>query len=226
MVSPVRVLLVEDDGKLARALLRGLREEGLQVDHAAHGEDADLFLADRTYDVVVLDRLLPGTPGDALLERWRRRGLRTPILMLTALDAVPDRVAGLRAGADDYLGKPFAFAELVARILALGRRGTGGAGPGPAAGALELDPSTRTLRRGDRRVPLTAREYALMDLFLRHPGQVLPRGRLAEAAWTEPWEAADNTIEAHIKNLRKKLADLGAADALRTHRGAGYALEV
>lgn len=222
----MRALLVEDDPRLAAAVAAGLREEGWRVDVAADGGDADLFARDRAYDVIVLDRLLPVLSGDQLLAQWRARGLPTPVLMLTALDAVADRVTGLRAGADDYLCKPFSFAELLARMEALVRRG---ARPqaGLAAGPLRLDPATRHLCHGDRAVLLTAREYALMELFCRHPGQVLPRERIAGALWDEPWEASDNLIEAHVKNLRHKLALIGASrDLLRTRRGTGYVLEV
>lgn len=222
----MRALLVEDDPRLAAAVAAGLREEGWRVDVAADGAEADLFAADRAYDVIILDRRLPGPSGDELLARWRARHVTTPVLMLTALDAVADRVTGLRAGADDYLCKPFSFAELLARLEALVRRG---ARP-PAAlavGPLRLDPATRHLRHGDRAVLLSAREYSLMELFCRHPGQVLTRERLACAGWDEPWEASDNLIEAHIKNLRHKLALVGGArEWLRTQRGAGYVLEV
>lgn len=221
----MRILVVEDDPKLSAALVAGLREEGYRVDHAADGHEADLFVRDRHYDMIILDRLLPGISGDELLARWRRERLPTPVLILTALDAVDDRVTGLRAGADDYLCKPFAFAELLARIEALARRG---AVPpaGLAVGALRLDPASRQLRVGDRAVTLTAREYALMELFLRHPGQVMTREQIASAAWDEPWEASDNLIEAHIKNLRRKLALVAGDDrCLRTVRGVGYVLE-
>ncbi len=221
----MRILLVEDDPKLAQAVVTGLRQEGYKVDHAADGTEAALFVADRSYDVIILDRLLPGIGGDDLLSRWRRQGLQTPILLLTALDTVSDRVTGLRAGADDYLGKPFAFAELVARIEALARRGVSPLAD-LTAGQLRLEPATRRLRVDDRTVALTAREYALMELFVRHAGQVLTREQLATAAWDEPWEASDNLIEAHIKNLRRKLALLPEAGvALRTVRGVGYVLE-
>ncbi|BDG61657.1 response regulator transcription factor [Caldinitratiruptor microaerophilus] len=216
---------MEDDPRLGPALVAGLREEGLLVDHAQDGHEADLFVRDRRYDVIILDRLLPGVSGDELLARWRQQRLTTPVLLLTALDSVGDRVAGLRGGADDYLCKPFAFAELLARVEALARRSAA-----PVAdltfGALRLEPSTRRLRVGDRAVTLTGREYALMELFIRHPGQVMTRDQIAAAAWDEPWEASDNLIEAHVKNLRRKLA-LVAGDGyrLRTVRGVGYVLE-
>lgn len=221
----MRILLVEDDPSLGPTLAGGLREEGFQVDLAADGAEADLFLRDRTYDVIILDRLLPDGRGEELLARWRRQGLQTPVLMLTALDAVADRVTGLRAGADDYLCKPFAFAELVARLEALARRGRA-----PLVdlrvGPLVLEPAARRLRCGDRSVALTPREYALMEAFFRHPGQVLSRERLAEVAWPEPWEASDNLIEAHIRNLRRKIALVaGSHEYLRTVRGVGYVLE-
>lgn len=222
----MRVLIAEDDPKLGKALVEGLREDGYKVDYAADGREADLFARDRHYDVIILDRLLPGISGDDLLLRWRRDNLRTPVLMLTALDAVADRVTGLRAGADDYLCKPFAFAELLARMEALTRRGAAPLTDLTVAG-LSLEPATRRLRAGDRTVTLTAREYDLMELFLRHPGQVMTREQIATAGWDEPWDASDNLIEAHIKNLRRKLALVAGDDRyLHTVRGVGYRLEV
>lgn len=222
----MRILLVEDDLHLGQVLVNGLREEGFQVDRAVDGEEADHFYRDRTYGIIILDRLLPGLPGEQLLQRWRQQGCSVPVLMLTALDAVADRVTGLKAGADDYLCKPFAFDELLARIEALQRRGSLNATSVIKAGSLELCPQTRHLNFQKRSIMLSRREYDLMELFLRNPGRVLGKEILAEQCWQEPWEASDNAIEAQIKNLRKKLKLLGDNDWLKTVRGAGYRLEV
>lgn len=222
----MRILLVEDDGHLADILVRGLREEGYQVDRAAEGREAELFQEDRSYGVIILDRMLPGLRGEELLQRWRQKGCTTPVLILTALDAVADRVTGLKAGADDYLGKPFAFDELLARIEALQRRGSLHTASVLKAGNLELNPQTRLLTWQERSVMLSKREYDLMEIFLRHQGQVLEKETLAEQCWKEPWEATDNTIEAQIKNLRKKLKLLDDFEWLKTVRGVGYRLEV
>jgi len=223
----VRVLLVEDDERLARATLKGLREEGYAVDHAANGPDARLFAATRHFDLIILDRMLPGVSGDQLLAGWRRKGVSTPILMLTALDAVADRVTGLRAGADDYLVKPFAFAELLARLEALVRRGAGAGVRGPIlqVGDLRLDPETGRLVSGDAATELSATEYRLMEFFMRHPGQILTRALIADGCWQEPEEITDNAVEAQVKNLRKRIAAVSPRPWLQTRRGLGYILE-
>lgn len=223
----MRILLVEDDGRLARSLVKGLQEEGYLVDHAPDGDEADLLADLRPYELIILDRMLPGRSGDQLLAGWRRKGLQTPILMLTALDAVADRVTGLRAGADDYLVKPFAFDELLARIEALLRRSTGAQLDGALlrVGELTLDVRTGQLSCGDRAVELSATELRLMQIFMRHPGQILTRTVLVNNAWREPEEITDNTIEAHVKNLRKRLAAISDRSYLHTRRGLGYVLE-
>ncbi|AET68207.1 response regulator with CheY-like receiver domain and winged-helix DNA-binding domain [Desulfosporosinus orientis DSM 765] len=222
----MRILLVEDDAHLGEIIVRGLREEGYQVDCAAGGNEAELFLRTRTYGVIVLDRMLPDIRGEELLKKWRQRDCNTPVLILTALDAVSDRVTGLKAGADDYLGKPFAFAELLARLEALQRRTSLNTSSVIKAGNLELNPQTRLLTSQKRSVLLNRLEYELMDIFLRHPGQVLGKETLAEQCWKEPWDASDNTIEAQIKNLRKKLKLIDDREWIKTMRGVGYRLEV
>lgn len=222
----MRILLVEDDAHLGEIIVRGLREEGYQVDRAMDGNEAQLFRLTRTYGVIILDRMLPDMRGEELLQTWRQGNCNTPVLMLTALDAVSDRVTGLKAGADDYLCKPFAFAELLARIEALQRRGSLNTTSVLNAGNLELNPQTRLLTVQGRSVMLNRLEYDLMDIFLRHPGQILGKETLAEQCWKEPWDASDNTIEAQIKNLRKKLRLIDDSAWLKTMRGVGYRLEV
>ncbi len=222
----MRILLVEDDVHLGEIIVRGLREEGYQIDRAMDGNEAELFHLTRTYGVIILDRMLPDMRGEELLQKWKQGNCNTPVLMLTALDAVSDRVTCLKAGADDYLGKPFAFAELLARLEALQRRGSLNTISVIKAGKLELNPQTRLLTVGERSVLLNRLEYDLMDIFLRHPGQILGKETLAEQCWKEPWDASDNTIEAQIKNLRKKLRLIDDRVWLKTMRGVGYRLEV
>lgn len=222
----MRILLVEDDAHLGEIIDRGLREEGYQIDRAGGGKEAELFQLTRTYGVIVLDRMLPDMRGEELLQKWRQKNCNTPVLMLTALDAVSDRVTGLKAGADDYLCKPFAFDELLARIEALQRRGSLNPCSVIKAGNMELNPQTRLLTLQERSVMLNRLEYDLMEIFLRHPGQILGKETLAEQCWKEPWEASDNTIEAQIKNLRKKLKLIDDRVWIKTMRGVGYRLEV
>ncbi|HWI63978.1 MAG TPA: response regulator transcription factor [Symbiobacteriaceae bacterium] len=225
----MRILFVEDDRRLAGAVVRGLQEEGYAVDHAPDGHEGRLLAETRRYDLIILDRMLPGLTGDQLLADWRRKNVLTPILMLTALDAVADRVTGLRAGADDYLVKPFAFEELLARLAALTRR----ASPGVARGSvlhvseLELDPDTGRLSAGDpaQAVTLSATELRLMEFFMRHPGQILTRAAIADSCWQDPEEITDNAVEAQVKNLRKRIAAVSPRAWVQTRRGLGYILE-
>jgi DNA-binding response OmpR family regulator len=223
----LRILLVEDDQRLARSVSRGLREEGYTVDHAPDGNEADLLVDLRPYELIILDRMLPGISGDQLLAKWRRKELTTPILMLTALDAVADRVTGLRAGADDYLIKPFAFDELLARLEALVRRTSPARTEGSVlrAGPLALDTQTSRLSCGSESVELSATEFRLMALFMRHPGQILTRTAIVHSVWQEPESITDNAIEVHIKNLRKRIATISPEPWLQTRRGLGYVLE-
>lgn len=222
----MRLLLVDDDRRLAGAVRRGLLEEGYAVDHAADGTEARLFASSYHYDLIILDRMLPAVSGDQLLAEWRRQALQVPILMLTALDAVADRVTGLRAGADDYLVKPFAFDELLARVEALARRGAPRQMSGlPKVGELTLDPATSTLRAGTNAVTLSAQEFRLMLYFMRHPGQILTRAHIVDACWQEPESITDNAVEAQIKNLRKRIASISPRAWIQTRRGLGYVLE-
>jgi DNA-binding response OmpR family regulator len=223
----MRILLVEDDKRMAGALTRGLMEEGYAVDHAATGGEGRLLATTRHFDLVILDRMLPEVSGDQLLAEWRRKGMNTPILMLTALDAVADRVTGLRAGADDYLIKPFAFDELLARLESLARRAAPDTARGPVlrVGELELDPETGKLSSGDEAVTLSAQEFRLMEFFMRHPGQIMTRTAIADGCWQEPEEITDNAVEAQVKNLRKRIAAVSPRPWLQTRRGLGYVLE-
>ncbi|HYF96088.1 MAG TPA: response regulator transcription factor [Symbiobacteriaceae bacterium] len=223
----MRILLVEDDRRLAGAVARGLREEGYAVDHASTGAEGRLLAATRHFDLIILDRMLPEISGDQLLAEWRRKGVATPILMLTALDAVADRVTGLRAGADDYLIKPFAFEELLARLTALARRASpsGVRGPRLQVGDLTLERETGRLSAGAEAVTLSAQEFRLMEFFMRHPGQILTRSMIAEGCWQEPEEITDNAVEAQVKNLRKRIAAVSPRPWLQTRRGLGYILE-
>ena len=178
----------------------------------------------RTYDVVILDRMLPDIDGTAVLRLLRAKGDTTPVLMLTALGAVEERVAGLDAGADDYLAKPFAFAELLARIRALGRRPTAAVEARLAAGDLELDELRHVARVGDRSVDLSAREFALLGYLIRHAGQVVTRHQILDAVWGAEPDVYSNVVDLYVHYLRRKLGELGRADWLRTVRGVGYTL--
>jgi two-component system OmpR family response regulator len=220
----VRVLVVEDEVKLAGLLRRGLREEGLLADVAVNGEDA-LWMAEATaYDVIVLDVMLPGMDGFATCRRLRADGVRTPILMLTARDAVEDRIAGLDTGADDYLAKPFDFGELLARLRALARRGPTERDPVLRVGDLELDPAARSVRRAGVEIPLSAKEFQLLEVFMRHPGEVLSRYQLLEGAWDSEYEHRSNVIDVYVRYLREKVDRPFGVDTLETVRGAGYRL--
>jgi two-component system copper resistance phosphate regulon response regulator CusR len=217
----IRILLIEDEDEIADFLLRGLREEGFVIEHAADGEEGWHYLRTGTWDVVLLDWWLPGADGLALLKRFRQNNQTTPVLFLTARDAVSDRVRGLDAGADDYLCKPFAFDELLARVRVLARR----QGRGPTAQFnyrdVEIDLATQRAQRGGKRLDLTAREYALLVFFLRHAGEVLSRTRIYEHVWDERYDGLSNTLEVHIMELRKKLEAHGPR-LIHTLRNRGY----
>ena len=221
----MRVLVVEDEVKLASLIRRGLREDGLLADVAIKGEDA-LWMAQATpYDVIVLDVMLPGLDGFETCERLREEGVRTPILMLTARAAVEDRIAGLNTGADDYLAKPFDFGELLARLHALSRRGPVERGLVLRVGDLELDPATRSVRRGDTEIALSTKEFQLLEVFMRHPGEVLSRYQLLEGAWDAEYEHRSNVIDVYVRYLREKVDRPFGVDTLETVRGAGYRLK-
>jgi two-component system copper resistance phosphate regulon response regulator CusR len=218
-----RILLVEDDAEIAEFVAQGLREEGYTVERAADGHDGGHALDTSTWDLVILDWWLPGPDGLALLQRFRRAGRTTPVLFLTARDAVAQRVEGLHAGADDYLCKPFAYEELLARVQALLRRGQASTGTEWRHHDVVLNPTANRAERAGKPLHLTAREQALLLFFLRHPGEVLSRTRLYEQVWQEQYDGLSNTLEVHVMELRKKLEAHGPR-LLHTVRGRGYLL--
>jgi two-component system, OmpR family, response regulator len=220
----VRVLIVEDDGKMAGLIRRGLTDDGVAADVAPRGEDA-LWMAGATeYDAIVLDVLLPGIDGFEVCRRLRAEGVRTPVLMLTARDAVDDRVRGLDTGADDYVTKPFSLAELTARLRAVARRGPIARPPVLQAGDLHLDPAARRVWRGRAEIALSAREFALLETLMRHPGQVLDRVQLLDHVYDGGYENRSNVIDVYIRYLREKVDRPFGVTAIETVRGAGYRL--
>jgi two-component system, OmpR family, response regulator len=220
----MRVLVVEDDLKMASLLRRGLVEEGLAADVARTGDDA-LWMAEATdYDAIVLDVMLPGADGFEVCRRLRDAGRWSPVLMLTARDAVEDRVAGLDAGADDYLTKPFSFAELLARLRALARRAPSERPAVLEVGDLRLDPATRRVWRGNAEIQLSAKEFALLDTFMRRPGEVLSRYQLLEHCWDYGYENRSNVVDVYVRYLREKVDRPFGRSSLETVRGAGYRL--
>jgi two-component system, OmpR family, response regulator len=216
----MRVLLVEDELQMASLIRHGLLKEGLSVDVAANGEDSLWMVGAVDYDAIVLDVMLPGADGFETCRRIRAQGVRAPVLMLTARDSVEDRVAGLDSGADDYLVKPFAFAELLARLRALARRGVLERPGMLEVGELRLDPATRRVWRGETPIQLSQKEFALLETFMRRPGQVLSRLQLLEHAWDFAYEHRSNVVDVYVRYLRQKLG----RDLLETVRGAGYRL--
>ena len=201
----MRLLLVEDDKKAARVLARGFVEEGFVVDVAHSGEVGDELAASNHYDAIVLDWLLPRKDGLAVCRGLRRRGIRTPILMLTARDSLPDRVSGLDSGADDYLTKPFAFEELLARIRALLRRSELTRPPVLKVADLTLDPVTHRVTRGTLEISLTPKEYSILETLMRHAGQVVSRTRIGESVWEDDPEDLTNLVDVHVSHLRRKV---------------------
>ena len=220
----MRILVVEDEAKMAGLIRRGLREEGLAVDVAGRGEDALWMAGSTEYDAIVLDVMLPGIDGFETCRRLRSDRVWTPVLMLTARDAVEDRVAGLDSGGDDYLVKPFSFAELLARLRALTRRGEVERPAVLEVGELRLDPSTRQVWRGAAEIALSAKEFALLEAFMRRPGEVLSRFQLLEHAWDYGYENRSNVIDVYVRYLREKVDRPFGADSIETVRGAGYRL--
>jgi len=220
----MRVLVVEDEVKMAGLIRRGLREEGIAADVAERGEDALWMAGSTDYDAVVLDVMLPGIDGFETCRRLRRDGVWSPVLMLTARDAVEDRVAGLDGGADDYLTKPFSFAELLARLRALARRGPVERPVQLEVGGLRMDPATRQVWRGEEEISLSAKEFALLETFMRRPGEVLSRYQLLEHAWDYDYENRSNVVDVYVRYLREKVDRPFDADSIETVRGAGYRL--
>ncbi len=218
----MRILLVEDDAAIASSVSKGLRENAYAVDVAADGDAAIYQAAIVPYDAVVLDVMLPGRDGFSVCREIRRRGIAVPVLMLTARDAVNDRIAGLDTGADDYLTKPFEFGELLARLRALLRRGPTLTPGILRVGDLELDTRAQRASRGDRPVPLTTREYALLEFLVRNAGRVVGRAEISDHVWDDNYDPFSNLIEAYINRLRRKLDMAGRPDLIHTRRGAGY----
>jgi DNA-binding response OmpR family regulator len=220
----VRILVVEDERKVASFIRQGLAEEGHTVEVAADGSTAlDLIEAGPPYDLIVLDLMLPRVDGFEILKLARGHRISTPVLVLTARDSVADKVRGLDLGADDYLTKPFAFDEFLARVRALLRRGAAAA-PVLKVADLTLDPSTREVRRGGRRITLTVREHALLEYFMRNAGRVLTRPMLAEHVWGLDFDPESNIVDVYVGYLRRKIDGPGDARLLHTVRGAGYVL--
>jgi two-component system OmpR family response regulator len=220
----MRLLIVEDDVKMAALVRRGLIEEGATVDVAQSGEDALWMAASTQYDAVVLDVMLPGIDGFETCRRLRGDGIWTPVLLLTARDAVEDRVAGLDGGADDYLTKPFSFAELSARLRALARRGQKERPAVLEVGGLRLDPASREAWRDGQTIDLSAKEFALLESFMRRPGEVLSRLDLLEHAWDFSYDNRSNVIDVYVRYLREKIDRPFGVKSIETVRGAGYRL--
>src|ERR671932_572178 len=220
----MRVLVVEDEVKMAGLIRRGLVEEGYAADIAQSGEDAVWMAEAHPYDAIVLDVILPGVSGFETCRRLRNGGVWTPVLMLTARDGVEDRVAGLDAGADDYLAKPFSLAELFARLRALARRGGVERPTELVVGELRLDPAARRVWRGDTEVQLSPKEFALLETFMRRPGQVLSRLQLLEHAWDFAYEHRSNVVDVYVRYLREKVDRPFGASSIETVRGVGYRL--
>lgn len=220
----MRVLLVEDDRQLATFVARGLRKNAYAVDVAFDGREGLFFAETNDYDVVVLDVMLPHVDGLEICARLRRSGRTAPILMLTARDAVADRIAGLDAGADDYLTKPFDFEELLARLRALLRRLKDYREPVLVVGDLSVDTASRTAERGTRPVPVTSKEFALLEFLARNADRVVGRAEIAEHVWDNSYDAFSNIIDVYIRRLRQKIDDGESVRLVHTRRGAGYML--
>ena len=220
----MRVLVVEDEPKMASLVKRGFEEEGIAVDLADRGEDAVWMAGSTEYDAVVLDVMLPGLDGFEVCRRLRADEVWTPVLMLTARDAVEDRVAGLDGGADDYLVKPFSFDELLARLRALTRRGAAERPSVLEAGDLRLEPATRRVSRGDAEISLSQKEFALLETLMLRPGRALSRLQLLEHAWDDTYENRSNVVDVYIRYLREKIDRPFGTDTIETVRGVGYRL--
>jgi two-component system OmpR family response regulator len=221
----MRVLVVEDDPGMSRMLLRGLRREGYAVDAAGNGEDALWHVLENDYDIVVLDAMIPAPDGFEVCRRMRVAGRWAPVLMLTARNAVTDRVRGLDSGADDYLTKPFALSELYARLRALTRRDPHERPSVLQVGDLTLDPVSRVVRRGETAITLSPKEFALLHEFMRRPGEVLSRTHLIEHVWDFAYDGGSNVVDVYVRYLRDKVDRPFGRDNIQTVRGAGYRLD-
>jgi two-component system OmpR family response regulator len=220
----VRILVVDDDVKMAAAIRRGLRFEGLVADVASGGEEALRMVGATDYDAIVLDVMMPGVDGFETCRRLRAQGVWVPVLMLTARHSVEDRVRGLDGGADDYLTKPFSLVELLARLRALARRGPLERPTVLSVGDLRLDPATHEVWRGEEAIDLSAREFALLETFMRRPGLVLTQLQLLESAWDLGYEQRSNVVEVYVRYLREKIDRPFGVRSIETVRGAGYRL--
>jgi len=221
----MKVLIVEDEQKTAAYLKRGLEESGFVADLAHDGEDGEHLARTRSYDLIILDVMLPGRDGWSIISELRRRGISTPVLFVTARDAVPDRVKGLELGADDYLVKPFAFSELLARARSVLRRGPGRQAAVLRVADLELDLHRHRVSRGGRAIDLTPKEFQLLSLLMRHAGDVLSRTLIAEQVWDIDFDGDSNVVEVHMRRLRAKVDDPFDRKLIHTVRGVGYVLE-
>jgi two-component system, OmpR family, copper resistance phosphate regulon response regulator CusR len=220
----MRILVVEDEKKLSELIARALRAESYAVDVANDGQAAWQTIETYDYDLVILDLMLPGLDGAEILRRTRRRNAHVPILVLTALDATDEKVRNFEAGADDYLTKPFAFAELLVRVKALMRRGPVSRASVVRVGDLEIDRLTQQVRRGGRKIELTAKEYALLEYLATNPGRVFSRTMIIEHVWDQSFEGLTNIVDVYVRHLRSKVDDPFPAKLIRTVRGAGYYL--
>jgi len=220
----MHILVVEDELKMAALIRRGLNEQGLTADVATTGEQAGLMAGALPYDAIVLDVMLPGIDGFETCRRLRRDGIWAPVLILTARGAVEDRVAGLDGGADDYLTKPFSFAELLARLRALVRRGESERPSVLKVGDLKLDPASRQVWRGESEIALSTKEHSVFEAFMSRPGHVLSRLQILEHAWAYDFEYRSNVVEVYIRYLRQKIDKPFGVESLETVRGAGYRL--
>ncbi len=220
----MKVLLVEDNERVSRFVVKGLREAGHTIDHVENGRDGLFYAASETYDAIIMDRMLPGQiDGLGIIETLRQQGNRTPILVLSALSSVDERIKGLRAGGDDYLTKPFAFGELLARLDALVRRLQVDAGATQlSVGDLHMDVRSRKVTRGGRAITLQPREFQLLEYLMRHVGQVVTRTMLLENVWDYHFDPQTNIVDVHISNLRQKIEVQGEKPLVKTVRGAGY----
>jgi two-component system, OmpR family, response regulator len=223
--STMRILLIEDDAEQAQFVMRGLREDGHTVDHAANGRDGLFMAVSENYELLIVDRMLPQMDGLAVITALRAAGKQTPVIVLSALGQLDDRVRGLKAGGDDYIVKPFAFVELLARIEAVTRRTAVGMESAQLkVGDLELDRLTRVVRRGGRAIDLKPQEFKLLEYLMRHAGQVVTRTMLLEGVWDYHFDPQTNVIDVQISRLRSKVEADGAPALIHTVRGAGYCL--